>query len=276
MSELSIRPQNNALTPGRGTLVAKLTGGHSEGSPEGSRSPPRRNTLAGWLHDVRATRRLKDYIRGNPYLPDIDRSVEHATYLFTLAFADGETPLQVSSQIVKNNGAVKILDAGCGTGNTVSTWADSLRTQYPNAEIHATGLNDVDFSHKSANSKTREMIEKGEIDYVVAKMEHTGLRSGEFDVVSALESMIYSLRPEQQLREFLRITAPGGHIFFNLGAPTHPKNLQSQRRPFQSLLGRLEKEGYIINHETISVENSSGIFSPRDFYHIVKPTVDFG
>jgi SAM-dependent methyltransferase len=99
---------------------------------------------------------------------------------------------------------MRLLDAGCGAGLfaelAVEAGADVVGVDA------ARGL--VDYARRM-----RPMA-----GYVVDDLEHLPFGDGDFDVVTAFNSLLYATDPRRALSEVARVTAPSGRAVITMGA----------------------------------------------------------
>ncbi len=198
---------------------------------------------------------------------ELDRSIGTIDQTYALALGDdADTPLRVAVGIAAH-GSLRALDVGCGTGNTLRTLAGAVLLHYPDAQLSLVGINDEDYSAQSMSARTRAAI-GGQIQYDLGQAEQLPYDDASFNWVHSHEVMVHAPSPEAQLKEMVRVTAPGGHVFcqFNL------QSVLSERQPLNKLLGRFARIGYDINEDALAGPTQRGKFEARVYLHLTAPS----
>jgi ubiquinone/menaquinone biosynthesis C-methylase UbiE len=99
-----------------------------------------------------------------------------------------------------------ILDVGCGGGRTIA----KLASMAPTGRIYG-----VDYSATSvaaARRRNRAAVASGRVEIVEGSVSSLPFGSGMFDLVTAVETHYYWPDLTADLREILRVLAPGGSV----------------------------------------------------------------
>lgn len=114
---------------------------------------------------------------------------------------------EVLARIAKISTKDKVLDAGCGVGGS-SIWLAK------NIGCDVTGITiskrQVDLANKYSNQEKISNVKFMEKDYL-----HTGLKSGSFDIVWAVESICYSKEKKDFLKEAKRVLKSNGRLIMS-------------------------------------------------------------
>ena len=98
----------------------------------------------------------------------------------------------------------RLLDAGCGTGLF--------------AELAAQAGADVSGLDAAPGLVAYARRRRPAADYVVGDLEHMPFDDGDFDIVTAFNSVLYAADPRRALVEMARVIAPEGRAFVTAGA----------------------------------------------------------
>jgi hypothetical protein len=175
----------------------------------------------------------------------LDRNFGGINGKFVAEFGYAHSPLEVARERLQALGAVTLLDVGCGTGNSLRVWAEAVRRHADNpADVTPIGVNLHDYSDESAHARTREAIQRGDIQYVVDNAEvMSTVPEQSADVVLAFMSLVHMRRPFQAMRRIERVMRPGGAAFVQLS----PDMMYSDT-PIASLTYKWEEDGYVIEN----------------------------
>ena len=102
--------------------------------------------------------------------------------------------------------AFTILDVGCGGGRTIET----LASMAPDGKVSG-----VDYSAASAavaRERNAASIAKGQVDIQQASVSKLPFPDARFDLVTAVETHYYWPDLPRDLREIMRVLAPGGTL----------------------------------------------------------------
>lgn len=151
----------------------------------------------------------------------LDRPFMLINELFLDTLGLEKTPLQASVDSIGQTGSVSLFDVGCGTGHTLKTWADTLRslTRVSEENIALTGLSKHNYSQESIDAATVEALAAGEVKYITG--DATAMREvpdNLSDITLCHKALIYSSgrKAVAWLNEMRRATRPGGSLFFNI------------------------------------------------------------
>jgi SAM-dependent methyltransferase len=170
----------------------------------------------------------------------LDRDIRIANDNFATMLGREHAPLDVSANIAQATGRIALLDAGCGTGNTLRTWREELLMRVPTlGYISAIGVNLPDYSNESMHDETIEAIEWGYIDYRVRDVQRKmGIEDESIDV--ALSYMVLALqRPVNMLNGMIRAVRPGGSVY----ATFYGDDMRTNQ-PLAERLQELQDQGY--------------------------------
>ena len=98
----------------------------------------------------------------------------------------------------------RLLDAGCGAGLFAALAA--------RAGADVSGLDAAPGLVAYARRR------RPAADYIVGDLEHMPFNDGDFDIVTAFNSVLYAAEPRRALVEIARVTAPEGRTFVTVGA----------------------------------------------------------
>jgi ubiquinone/menaquinone biosynthesis C-methylase UbiE len=141
----------------------------------------------------------------------LDRNIGKANSYFAQAFGHDKTPLQASVDRLHALGSVALFDVGCGTGNTLRTWATAIRGHAASPDrVTATGINLHDYRAESRFPQTHRAIRSGEITYLVGDAQHmNGVPSASADILLACMSVLHMRNPDEALLAMTRVARPG-------------------------------------------------------------------
>ena len=170
-------------------------------------------------------------------LYEIDRPLSNRGF----NMIDGRGITGTSIEILRRQGAVSILDAGCGTGRALYELAGQVafRVSADPGVITAVGLNLDDFSHLSEDPRVARAIAAGYIEYRVGSIEDAPRSGQRFDLVYSHEVFMHSAHPDVLLRALAECTAPGGVLYFNVDQP--------QRAQMGSAVDELRANGWTVS-----------------------------
>lgn len=100
----------------------------------------------------------------------------------------------------------RILDVGCGGGGALARLAPLV------PEGHLTGVDYSPVSVATARETNAPAIAAGQMDILEASVERLPFTDGSFDKVLTVESFYFWPAPQENLREVLRVLAPGGRF----------------------------------------------------------------
>lgn len=126
-----------------------------------------------------------------------------------------------------------VLDVGCGGGRTVN----KLSTMATEGKVYG-----VDFSKDSvafAKRINRELIKGGRVEICEGSVSQLPFASDMFDLVTAVETHFWWPDLENDMREVLRVTKPGGRLIIIAeiygGAQTRVARLAEKYLPFSGM-----------------------------------------
>jgi len=174
------------------------------------------------------------------------------------------TPLARAEELARTPEGLDVLDAGCGTGRWLHGLAAAVRARLgQQAAVRATGLNDHDFSAESADPAVRQAMACGDITYDLGYIQNMPYGNGRFNLVHCFE-VLY--RPKQYVpavKELMRVTRPGGTVFFNVEAPAQ----QLPAAQLGALVDRLPSRGHTVRKQ-LYAEPSRNRMNWRAMYRI--------
>jgi ubiquinone/menaquinone biosynthesis C-methylase UbiE len=178
----------------------------------------------------------------------LDRNISKPNSYFSQAFGQEKAVLQATADRLAALGSVTLLDIGCGTGNTLRTWAAMARQYAANPDdVTALGINLHDYSQESRYAPTRDAVANGQVKYTVGNAEklHDFFPAQSADVVLACMSLIHMRRPTMTAVQIARVLRPGGIALFNVS-----EDLNMSGSPFMEAVYKLEDAGFIIDTRT--------------------------
>lgn len=159
----------------------------------------------------------------------IDRPIKPINNLFTKAFGWRQAPIQTAADMAIKQSHISIGDIGCGSGNTLRTWAREIGFLTAGHKVDSSliGVNKYDYSRASTSPATLAAIENHTLKYIVADATNMPLKDHTLDVSLAYTTIEYCSDPGSWMKEMLRVTRPNGVIFFTADTrtqfrPTHP------------------------------------------------------
>ena len=108
-----------------------------------------------------------------------------------------------------------VLDVGCGAAGK-SLYYASLGAK------RVVGLDVVERYREEAESLARDKGLSDRFEFVCADAASAGFAEGEFDTVIMNDAVEHVAKPEETLRECLRVLAPGGKLYLNFPPYYHP------------------------------------------------------
>jgi SAM-dependent methyltransferase len=99
-----------------------------------------------------------------------------------------------------------ILDVGCGGGRTI----EKLAALAPEGVIR--GIDYADGSVAASRARNARLIEVGRVEIQQASVSKLPFADGRFDLVTAIETQYYWPDLAADMREILRVLAPGGTL----------------------------------------------------------------
>lgn len=187
----------------------------------------------------------------------LDRSFREINRYFVDALGTENAPLQASINALERTGRVDLLDVGCGTGNTLRTWAEILPklTSCKPGDIECTGISLHDYSGESAYPRTRQACATGGIRYIRGNAQNMrAIDPNSSDVVLSHAAIIHTDRPELWLNGMLRAARPDAVIFFTI------KDEQNfSDRPIMERLFHLEDKGHSLMVEPVVHRTTTGV-----------------
>lgn len=139
-----------------------------------------------------------------------------------------------------------VLDIGCGTG----AWLQHL--SHLGYEAHG-----LDVSHLAASLSSA----RGLSLLSTASANHLPYRSGTFDLITSIDILeVAPVRPQQSVREALRVLKPGGHGLFVMAAhqwllSEHDRAVGSVRRY------NLKQMGTLFAGRAVKIKNATYLFA---------------
>ena len=200
--------------------------------------------MPAWIDCIRNKQEQQKTIKANNLAPGFDSKIMLPSMTYTIDEKDFErqqmlaeclNPLTIPVlERVPRAGIRKVLDLGCGQGNT----SRMLAAQFPDAEV--TGLeydpNLVAYARANSSS-TRVRFEQGD----ATKLPFT---EGSFDLVFARYLLVHIPEPDLVIREMFRGLRPGGRVVsFEPDCCmdfTYPENpgMRTMTRLFQNLFAQ--------------------------------------
>jgi SAM-dependent methyltransferase len=190
------------------------------------------------------------FVRNN-----LDRNIGRANEYFAQAFGYDRAPLQASVDRLQALGSVALLDVGCGTGNTLRTWAAAMRMRAASPDlVTAMGINLADYRAASRFPQTHRAIRRGEITYIIGDAQHMNdVSSASADVLLACMSAFHMSQPELALNAMDRVARPGAIMFLNVRGELNVTGSPIMERMFE-----LEDEGYGVDTRTGIIPHLKG------------------
>ncbi|HSW74993.1 MAG TPA: class I SAM-dependent methyltransferase [Candidatus Saccharimonadales bacterium] len=186
-------------------------------------------------------RRLEDCIPPENFpRVHLDRSIDAINTQFAAALGPENGPIQTSADLLRATGSITLMDWGCGTGNTLRTWSDTLRdrTAVRSDKVHLIGLSKYDYSGESLSPATERACRKGKIRYVVGDAFAVDASAYSADITLSYSAMMHVNNPVRWLDIMLSATKPGGYSFFELTMK------QALKPEFSEHLDGLLEQGY--------------------------------
>lgn len=112
---------------------------------------------------------------------------------------------RVLAEKVNIKAGMKVLDAGCGVGGS-AIWLAKNRGAY------VTGITIVEQQLNRARRLVKESHLEDKVDFLLRDYRKTGFPDNTFDVVWAIESMVYADNKKDFLSEACRVLKPGGRL----------------------------------------------------------------
>ena len=201
----------------------------------------------------------------------IDRPIGDVNELYRVYLGPHLTPTYTAAKVRREMGSLAIIDVGCGTARTLKTLGDAVCSlaDCDLSSLELRGVNHVDYSLESGDLETVEACQTGRIDYQVG--DAFGLEvipDDTADIVQSYFTIGNIRRPMGWLRSMIRITKPGGYMFFNTslrqGKPGSPLN---------QYLGNLQKRGFALGGMYVTC-NGPDFQAATAFCRLQKPYVD--
>jgi len=114
---------------------------------------------------------------------------------------------EILCSMIGNIKGKKMLDAGCGIGN------DCKMFSRLGSEIVG-----IDVSEKMIEM-ARENCKNSEVELHIKDMENTGFQNGEFDIIIAAFSLLYTQNLSEVIKEFRRILKKKGELYIIISHP---------------------------------------------------------
>lgn len=187
----------------------------------------------------------------------LDRHIAIANQFFRNTFGVRYSPIQSAVDVVRRTGTVSLFDDGCGTANTLNTWGLAVAegTACSPDQISMSGISLHDYRQESVNPATVQACRDGRINYMVGDAAHLAeMADNSVDVTLAYTSLDYAKDPIAWLKEMLRITKPGGYIYFD--APIKKEGIYL---PLRLSLDVLESKGYKTDYDVATMVVPEGI-----------------
>jgi ubiquinone/menaquinone biosynthesis C-methylase UbiE len=201
----------------------------------------------------------------------LDRRIERVNSYFSQSFGLERAPLRTAIDRVQEVGRVSLLDVGCGTSETLRTWAERVREFADEPDrVRATGINLFDYSSIGMHAeKNRKAIESGAMDYKVGNAEHMPeIPDASMDVVLANTSVYHMDHPGAALREMDRVARPGAVLFLNAAAADQ----FNSSSPLMEEVFKLEDRGYTTEQRVgIAVDPKTSDYVEILFLRMEKP-----
>jgi len=186
-------------------------------------------------------RRLEDCIPPENFpRVHLDRSIDDINTRFAAALGPENAPIQTSADMLRAAGSITLMDWGCGTGNTLRTWSDTLRnrTAVRSEKVRLIGLSKYDYSGESITPATDRACRKGKIRYVVGDAFAIDTSTYNADITLSYSAMMHVGNPIRWLSIMLSATNPGGYSFFEVTME------QALKPEFSEHLDSLLEQGY--------------------------------
>jgi SAM-dependent methyltransferase len=197
----------------------------------------------------------------------IDHSLEPVESCYAAVFGE-DTPLARASELAVTPEGLDVLDAGCGSGRWLNGLANAVRIRLGDgARVRAVGLNDRDFSQESIDPRVRAAVAAGNIAYDLGHVQNMPYADNEFNLVHCFEVLHRPKTYQPAVREFMRVTRPGGTIFFNVesGGSDLPGG------QLGALINLLPSRGYAVRKQLYAETDDYGV-NWRAMYRIDMPT----
>ncbi|GGF92464.1 malonyl-ACP O-methyltransferase BioC [Paenibacillus abyssi] len=130
-------------------------------------------------------------------------------------------PLQLARHAMTASGPVSVLEIGCGTGRLTERLLQLLPSAYVSA---------VDLSPSMLQLASRRLNgDASRCTFIEADIEQWAAASADrrFDLIVSGACFQWLERPEQTLRQLLRVTRPGGRLLFSTFGPDTFQELHS-------------------------------------------------
>jgi len=153
-------------------------------------------------------------------LPEIDHSISMPSQ--DMLDNRREPLIGVALEILRKNGSISVLDAGCGTGFALFELKDELLHRTGNKHnpsiVQATGISLEDYSQKSENRFAREAIKNQYSNYIVDDLSSVNLIQESIDLCWSHEVLIHNSNEKivKIINNILPAIKPNGYFYFNL------------------------------------------------------------
>jgi SAM-dependent methyltransferase len=171
------------------------------------------------------------------YALDRDFSDVNGVYLRHLGPED--TPLQIAIDRYSARGTLDLLDAGCGTGNTLRGWRQAVIKIVGDTAVSATGADVYDYSDESGRKVTRDAWREKVLKPIVDNIADMEVPDDSLDVVLSHNALGYNRAPDRLVLRLLRSIRPGGSLIFNIGG-----RWIDESGPLLRQVRRLHSNGY--------------------------------
>lgn len=188
--------------------------------------------------------------------PALDRSMGAVNRDFL--HLDGQGIVKSFKQLYVKNGSIAVLDAGCGTGN--SLWELISASHHHGgdlANIAADAISEHDFSLHSHSKHPRQAIMAGDIAYWIADLTRMDLPQQAYDLIYSYEVFPHITKPQLVIDSLWQALKPGGIFYFNIAG--------EQTTDVAEVLPAIREQGGGI---------LSGASSPSDFVEFMTQHFD--
>ena len=182
---------------------------------------------------------------------------------------DGVGLVDMASTILKRDGELSVLDAGCGTGQQMYSLVAEL-TEFRGIErntISAVGISDIDFTKESQKGAVREAVAEGDITYGIGDLQSESLTPEQFSLIYSYELLVRNEDPAAIVRNLWSALKPGGVLYFN-AKPEQRSQLANE------VLDMIQQnQGEILfaqSRRPYAFSDPNNTSGDRDMYRIVK------
>jgi SAM-dependent methyltransferase len=180
---------------------------------------------------------------------------------------DGHGPLITGIEIARQSGSLAVLDAGCGSGNSLIDLKDQIEFRAPiePERIIAVGIDRHDYTAYIPNPEGRRRAMNGYVNLRRGDLATIDLEPEAFDLAYAHEVLIHCEGIASIVARILGSLKSGGTFYCN--------TLPEQAIEFESLSRRLRQAGWTACSREMT---RASIIGPqtRAIHKVVKPTAE--